>query len=260
MPLVISIAGSDPGRGAGLQMDERACRRLGVDFVGICALDTVQDDGGLQSVHPVEVDEIVAQLHGVLNERSAAVAGSVAVKTGALGNANLVNAIADVLSKHSTIPVVVDPVRVASRSTGAELLSQDGWHAMQNNLFPIATLVTPNTHEYGDGLSYSNCNAVLIKGGHAAADVVEDEFWQAGKFVFKTKQKRLAGGTELHGTGCALSASIAAHLAQSYDLISSVKSASDFIHRWIGEALQLKQDRNLETVDLLADGKWRPLS
>lgn len=241
MPLVISIAGSDPGRGAGLQMDERVCRRLGVQFRGVVAVDTLQDDEGLHSVTPRPVEKIVAELREAL---ATLPSRDVAIKTGALGTANIVNAIANEVHSYSqqigaALPLVIDPVRAATKNLGAQLLDLEGWLTMKSNLFPLATVVTPNTLEFGDGSDFKNCSSVFLKGGHRRvedednAGSVIDELWMEGVKVCEIRKPKVPNATSLHGTGCALSTAIAANLAQSEPLIKAVEHASWFMQDWL---------------------------
>jgi hydroxymethylpyrimidine/phosphomethylpyrimidine kinase len=263
MPLVISIAGSDPGRGAGLQMDERVCRRMGVQFRGVVAVDTVQDDGGLRSVTPRPVEQVVEELQAALVVRqeldgaSDHAAAGVAVKTGALGTSSLVMAVAEVISNfnrqiESEVSLIIDPVRLATKHLDAQLLSEEGWSSLKERLFPLATLVTPNTLEFGEGSEYENCRMILLKGGHrhegdpgrssVAAESVCDELWHQGELIRSVVQPRLKGGTDVHGTGCALSALISVHLAQSKTVTQAVEASLAQLHQWIQIALANRSD------------------
>ncbi len=279
MPLVISIAGSDPGRGAGLQMDARVCWRMGVQFRGVVAVDTVQDDGGLQSVAtrpPEQVAEelraalaVVDELDGSSNARKP----GLAIKTGALGNDGIVEALADVLREFNQqngldrgVPLVIDPVRAATKNLGAPLLNEAGWHSMKQLLFPLASLVTPNALEYGDGSEFQSCRGVLLKGGHrrlgfaernpesARGDVpldgegqqIRDEFWREGKLIHTVTKFHIPGATSLHGTGCALSTAIAVGLAQQKETADAIEVGSFALHQWLTAAIQ-------QTTALLAD-------
>jgi hydroxymethylpyrimidine/phosphomethylpyrimidine kinase len=254
MPLLISIAGSDPGRGAGLQMDARVCWRMGVQFRGVVAVDTVQDDGGLQSVTPRRAEQVADELRAALavvkelDGSSPARMPGLAVKTGALGNEKIVRAVASVLAEFNQqstvdggVPLVVDPVRAATKNLGAQLLNDSGWQTMKEILFPIATLVTPNTLEYADGSEFRNCRGVLLKGGHrvnADPKHVRDELWLDGKLAHQVVKPMISGATDLHGTGCALSTAIAVELASGKVLIDSVIGGSNQCHQWLERAVQ----------------------
>ncbi len=250
MPLVISVAGSDPGRGAGLQMDARACWRLGVQFRGVVAVDTVQDDDGLHSVTPRDpqwvADELRASLETAnsLANSSADSSDGVAIKTGALGNAEIIEAIAAELSRFREcndrpLPLVIDPVRAATKDLGAQLLDASGWGSMKQNLFPLATIVTPNTIEYGDGSEYQNCASVFLKGGHRLTKnctSVRDELWIDDKLAHTVLKPRIKNGADLHGTGCALSTAIAVGLAGNLNRVDAVEKASRLMSDWIAAA------------------------
>lgn len=264
MPLVISVAGSDPGRGAGLQMDARVCWRLGVQFRGVVAVYTVQDDDGLKSVTPRPAEQVAADLRASLavveelNHWSAASAPGLAIKTGALGDEGIVQAVAEVLGEFNQhygsgdgVPLVIDPVRAASKDLGAQLLSEAGWHSMKKLLFPMATIVTPNTLEFGNGNEYKNCRGVLLKGGHPSPDRTEnqnsealtgsrvrDQFWQQNNLVHEVVKSRIPGATSLHGTGCALSTALAAELARHGEVIHAIDASSNALHDWLAAAIQ----------------------
>ena len=198
--------------GAGLQMDERICHLLGCEFFGIPAVDTVQSWYGLQAAYPKEADAVVA------NMRVALLSGRVkAVKTGALGNARVVHAVATFLRSHSELPLIVDPVSKATLSVSAEvgLLTKRGEGVLKKELFPLASLVTPNQGEYGAGEDYADVSAVLLTGGHAKEEgsLVEDVLLRPGQEDVLYAHPRVEGFTVVHGTGCALSTAIACRLA-----------------------------------------------
>jgi hydroxymethylpyrimidine/phosphomethylpyrimidine kinase len=211
-PIILCIAGSDPVMGAGLQMDERICHLLGCEFFGIPAVDTVQSSYGLQAVYPKEADAVVA------NMRVALLSGRVkAVKTGALGNARVVRAVAKFLLGHPELPLIVDPIGKAtlSVSTDVRLLTKRGERVLKEDLFPLASLVTPNQSEYGAGEDYADISAVLLTGGHAekAGSLVEDILLRPEQADVLYTHPRVEGFTAVHGTGCALSTAIACRLA-----------------------------------------------
>ena len=232
-PRVLCVAGDDPGAGAGLQRDRELVERLGGVFVGVVAVHTRQDAAGLHAARPAaaaEVGEAVA---------AALAAGVDAVKTGALGDAAVVGALAGALAARPALPLVVDPVRGASRVAvaGARLLDEAGWRAVVERLLPRAALATPNRAEYGDGADYAACPAVLLTGGDDGGGEVVDRLLRPGAPPLELRQPRLPGGEAVHGTGCALSSALAVELGRGRPLEEAVRAASAAVRAWLEERL-----------------------
>jgi hydroxymethylpyrimidine/phosphomethylpyrimidine kinase len=241
---VICIAGADPGQGAGLQMDQRVCKVLGLHFFPVVAVHTVQDAAGLKSVELRPAAAVAADLCLALDQAKATQA-KVAIKTGALGNAEIVRAVTEILQAQSKIPVLVDPVRQASRSHDPQLrlLTDRGWDAVVQKLLPMAALTTPNRFEYGTGSDFQHCHAVLLKGGHAGAATsdsrVEDQLLRPGQEPRSFFAQRIEGGTEIHGTGCALSTAISGYLAREFPLPDAIAAAREHLQEWLVQAIKL---------------------
>ena len=246
-------------------MDQRVCRALGSAFLGIEAVDTFQDHGGLRQVDVRPAPLIADALRDALEQHIAEAkddsepCNDAVIKTGALGNAEIVVALVETLKEYPEVPLVVDPVRSSTISDDStpRLLTPEGWLAMQAHLFPLATLVTPNSEEYADGSEFSDCEAVLLKGGHSGGSHVDDVFIQSALDSIHFRAERIPGGTEIHGTGCALSAAIASFLGITGDLPASIQQAHEHVHRWIEAAIKVKNQRGLTSADLLADGIWQ---
>lgn len=235
MHTLISVAGNDPGAGvrAGLQADAEMAQWIGVHFSGVIAVDTEQDADGLRSVQVRQAEEVEENLQRALVD--AIFQGEVCVKAGALGNAELVRMLARVLEDWPEVPLVVDPVRQASlRHAGVpDLLDLDGWEVMREELFPRALLVTPNAQEYGNGEAYAKARAVLLTGGDAASEgeVIDKLLCDGEQQEFRSE--RLLGGERLHGTGCRLSAAIAACYTESVGLLHAIESGRGFLRAWM---------------------------
>ena len=237
---VLTIAGSDSGGGAGIQADLRTIRSIGGHALTAITAVTAQDTKGVTAWRPVPDDLIAAQIASALGGYPVA-----AVKTGLLSGAGAVRAIAAALSKIPSIPLVVDPV--LSSSSGTVFLSGSGISALQKRLMPLATLVTPNWPEAAilSGLPVrtyaqakkaaqriaSDCGRpVLVKGGHAPGRTWRDclaipdggAAWFEGPRIVTRNT---------HGTGCVLSAAIAAWLGRGADLASAVRLGQSFLQR-----------------------------
>ena len=226
VPVALTIAGSDSGGGAGLQADLRTFEAHGV--YGTCAVSvvTAQNTVGVRSAHVLPASLVAAQLDAVLDDFPVR-----AVKTGALGSADVIRAVAHVL-RGRNLPLVVDPVLA---STGGQvLLDPAARQTLIDDLFPLATVVTPNWPEaqalYGG--AWPEALPRLLKGGHGSGMIVTDDL-RAGRVQAQFHAPRL-GTRHTHGTGCTLAAAITANLALGWPLPEAVARA----HRYLQEALR----------------------
>ncbi|MDP6850028.1 MAG: bifunctional hydroxymethylpyrimidine kinase/phosphomethylpyrimidine kinase [Planctomycetota bacterium] len=241
LPRVLCIGGSDPGMGAGLQMDERVVRALGCEFVGVTTLETVQDKEGLRSVTPRDPEQILSEVNEALQNVAA-------VKTGALGTEAIVRSLYRPFRDRPELPLVVDPVAAASRvaesgfvsdagggtSPGPQLLTSKGEAALFQGLAGIATVVTPNQLEY-EASKYSECRTVLLKGGHAEGDEVCDELLIPGEQPKKFCSPRISGVENAHGTGCAFASAVAVFLASGLALEHACAGAHAAMQQWLSD-------------------------
>lgn len=232
---VLSIAGSDPSGGAGIQADLKTFQQLGAFGMAVPAALTAQNSRGVFAVSPVPAKALAEQLDALLPDIRPD-----AVKTGMLLTRQNVDAVAAAVRKFRIGNLVVDPV--LRSSSGAVLLNQDAVHALKKNLFPRALVVTPNVMEAevlsgmpimceGDmdfaagtildtGPSY-----VLIKGGHKKGPAVDTLY--GGKTVLSFSTPRRKGG--FHGTGCVLSSAIAVFIARGHPVEKAVEKAKQFV-------------------------------
>jgi len=242
---VLIIAGSDSGGGAGIQADIKTATAFGVYASAAVTAVTVQDTRGVHAIHEIPAAIVRDQIACVLDD-----IGADAIKIGMLGSAATVEAVADALHRrvHGT-PVVLDPVLASS--SGAALLEDDAIAVLKTRLLPLATLLTPNIPEAetlagisvrgkggmqraGDELRAIGLPAVLVKGGHANTDIIEDVL-VSGEGVRVFSAPRIASrGT--HGTGCTLSTAIACGLAQRIPLVQSIERARAFVREGIRTA------------------------
>jgi len=233
--VALSIAGSDPSGGAGIQADLKTFHQLGVYGMSVLTLLTVQNTQGVRSVRFLEPEFVLDQLDAVLADIPPA-----AAKTGALGTEAVIRALGEKAAAFP-FPLVVDPVMISKH--GAPLLTPEGCSALADCLLPRALLVTPNLHEAGilAGMQVADRETmkeaarrihglgprgVLIKGGHLAGEALDILYWK-GEFI-EFSAPRIAGGPA-HGTGCTFSAAITAGLARGLSLPASVEKAKKFI-------------------------------
>jgi hydroxymethylpyrimidine/phosphomethylpyrimidine kinase len=237
VPIALTVAGSDPSGGAGIQADLKTFHQFGVYGEAVVATITVQNSARVESVESLSPDLVTRQIRAVLDDMPPA-----AAKTGALGAAEIVRAVAE-LARRFAFPLVVDPVMFSTH--GARLLAED---ALRDELLPLATLVTPNLREAAalSGLDVSDIagmrqaaeriadlgpRAVLVKGGHLSGTAV-DILFAAGQWFEFTAGR--VDTRHTHGTGCAYSAAITAGLARGQELPEAVRRAK----LWITEAIR----------------------
>lgn len=244
-PVTLSIAGSDSSAGAGLQADLKTFQHF--HTYGLTAVTCVvaETPNVVRSVHPMPPAILQDQLCVLLDGFPVA-----AIKTGMLYSKAHIIAVVEILAKYPEIPLVVDPVMIAS--TGDPLLESSAVAAYRERLFPLATVITPNLDEgevlWGQtardegsmercarGLSSAHGCAVLLKGGHLGqadcADLLVDSeksCWYRSPRI-KTKAA--------HGTGCTLSAAIAANLALGNSLPESIQIAKNYLNQTLSESL-----------------------
>ncbi len=237
-PRVLSIAGSDSGGGAGIQADLKTIAALGCfGMTAITAL-TAQNTLGVRSIHAVPLQILADQIDAVVED-----IGVDAVKIGMLHSADTVRTVAAALQRHGLTRVVLDPVMIAT--SGAKLIDDAAIDVLVRELFPLATVVTPNLDEaallVGQPLATEadmeaaarqlierGAHAVLVKGGHLAGDTVSDLLLARGAAPLWMRDARIAS-PNTHGTGCTLSSAIASELALGADLPQAVQRARDFV-------------------------------
>jgi len=240
IPIALTIAGSDPSGGAGIQADLKTFHQLRVYGTAVVSLITVQNSTRLSRVELIEPALVTEQANAVLEDTPPN-----AIKTGALGSAGIIAAVAGL---PIACALVVDPVMVSKQ--GAPLLASSARQGLIELLFPKATLVTPNLDEAADlaGIEVSNINdmreaaqriasfgpqAVLIKGGHLDGIAI-DILYHAGEMLEFAAERVETRHT--HGTGCTYSAAITAFLARRMSIPEAVANAKRFITQAIRTA------------------------
>jgi len=237
-PTILTIAGSDSGGGAGIQADLKTFAMLGGYGASVLTALTAQNTMAVTGIHPVPADFVVQQYQAVTSDMNVR-----AAKTGMLFSAEIIKALGQVLAQRS-FPLVVDPVCVSQ--SGTRLLEESAVAAMVRNIFPLADLLTPNLPEAelfagmriktaqdiceaAERLLALGPKAVLIKGGHMDSPASTDWYVTPGQKAIPLMQTRV-DTKNLHGTGCTLSAAIAAHLGLGLDMLVAVRRSQHFLH------------------------------
>ena len=236
--IALTIAGSDSGGGAGIQADIKTFSALGVYGASVITALTAQNTMRVEAVHVVPPDFVLAQMRAVAADLRVD-----AIKIGMLATAPVIEAVAEGLKDYQGVPVVLDPVMIAA--SGDPLLDPEAVDALRTVLIPLATLITPNLAEAAALLASSparneyemamqawqlrdaGAKAVLVKGGHGEGATSIDILF-AGVEPERLEAPR-CDTRNTHGTGCTLSAAIAAELAKGAMLPDAVASAKDYV-------------------------------
>ncbi len=247
----LSIAGSDPSGGAGIQADLKTFAAIGA--YGMCAITalTVQNTQGVRDVQGVPAGFVGDQIDAVFDDIRVD-----AVKIGMLGEAETIRAVADRLAHWRPAHVVVDPVMVAK--SGHRLLAVDAVEALRERLLPQASVITPNLPEAGDLLGDGTAPAdlesmhsaaerlaalgpagILVKGGHLSGDQATDVLYEAGQYHLLHAPRVATDNT--HGTGCTLSSAIAALRPRADSLAGAIRGAKHYL----SAALQTADDLDI---------------
>jgi hydroxymethylpyrimidine/phosphomethylpyrimidine kinase len=246
LPVVLTIAGSDSGGGAGIQADLKTFAVLGVHGTSAITAITVQNTLGVTNVLELPTRLIQEQIAAVIDDM-----GVQAAKTGMLSSSAIIETVAAAIEQHGIRNLVVDPVMVAKG--GAKLLHDDAVSALRQRLLPLAAVVTPNLpeaevlldrplrtlkerHQAARDLVALGARAAVVKGGHAEGDVIDVYFDGSDLVELPAVRIRTAN---THGSGCVFSAAIAAGLAKDRDPLAAVREAKAFITEAIANSLQL---------------------
>ncbi len=238
-PVVLSIAGSDSGGGAGIQADIKSIQANGVFAATVITAVTAQNTREVTAAKDMPVNLVEAQFRAVWDDIRVN-----AIKTGMLSSTKIIEAVSRLLYKHrGDVPVVVDPVMISK--SGFPLLEDDAVETLVERLLPIATVVTPNAHEASrlanmEVKSVEDAKAaarkirslgpanVLVKGGHLEDDERAVDFLFDGESMHVFAVPRV-DSNNTHGTGCTYASAIAANLAKGYPLVKSVERAKRYV-------------------------------
>lgn len=235
---VLTIAGSDSGGGAGIQADLKTLSALGCYGMSAVTALTAQNTRGVSAIHAAPPGFLAAQIDAVVSD-----IGVHAVKIGMLHSADIVQVVAQAIDRHALPHVVLDPVMVSA--SGATLIEPPAVQALVAELFPRASLITPNLDEAAlllgrpvngvddmpaaaEALLHMGARAVLLKGGHVPGTEVHDVLIERGAEPHLMRAERVPT-PNLHGAGCTLSSAIAAFLAQQLPLPLAVEAARSFV-------------------------------
>ena len=243
-PVVLSIAGSDSGGGAGIQADLKTVSALGCYGTTAITAVTVQNTLGVSGIHPIPDAVVKAQIKAVMDDLKPS-----AIKIGMVHSAELAMGIAEAISHYPTVPVVFDPVMVST--SGHYLIAKGTVETLKTHLFPLAELVTPNIDEAAilAGMEIKNvcdmkeaaknimqygCHAVLVKGGHLEGPELFDVY------LDNDGQERIFSSLAIdsgntHGTGCSLSSAIATYIALGDELQTAVSNSKAYIQQAIAQ-------------------------
>ena len=238
--VVLSIAGSDPSGGAGIQADIKAISAMGCYAATAITSVVNENTQGVYGVHDVPVEFVVGQICSVLDDLNVG-----AVKIGMLHSAELVRAVAGVLREKGVGNVVLDPVMVAT--SGGDLMMREAVEVVKSELAPLSTVITPNIPEAEALLGGRKIGgvedmkeaaseltdlgtSVLLKGGHLEGDVMIDVLCNVGTMERLELPSDRVRTRNTHGTGCTLSSAIAAGLARGRGLTSAVIAAKEYMN------------------------------
>lgn len=247
--IALTIAGSDSGGGAGIQADLKTFSALKVYGASVVTALTAQNTKGVQGIHDVPADFVRAQMDAVLSDIEVG-----AIKIGMLSNAAIIEAVAEGLKGFDDVPVVLDPVMVAT--SGDALLTSESISTLKETLIKRADIITPNLHEAalltGEAMVSSDgeiraqakrmvdagARAVFLKGGHGVGDEARDLYLNSDEQFWLSSPRYKTQNT--HGTGCTLSAAIAAGLAKKRSMVEAIREAKAYVSAAISAADDLK--------------------
>lgn len=241
-PIVLCFSGSDPSGGAGIQADIAAIHQQGAHCASVITALTVQNTQNVFSFLTTPAELIVQQANVIVEDMPIN-----AVKLGMLGSVENVKAIAQWLTEHPHLPVILDPVIAAN--SGGELSEPEIVAAISQYLLPKATIATPNAIEayqfathalnFDECAKYflqQQCEHVLIKGGHTASSTVTNVLYDQSGIIDSMKWPRLPH--TYHGSGCTLAASIAAYIAKGCSILTAVQKAQHYTWECLANAYQ----------------------
>lgn len=242
-PCVLTIAGTDPSGGAGIQADIKTISATGCYAASVITALVAQNTQGVQAIQAVPADFVMQQIDSVFSDLDIS-----AVKIGMLHNKNIIETVSSALEKFKPKNIVLDPVMVAKN--GCELLPANTIHFIQERLFPLVNLITPNLLEaekilgekietFSDmeraaekiGNSF-NIN-VLLKGGHMNSTQSSDVLYSKNDFSHYWFHEERINTKNTHGTGCTLSSAIASYLAKGCTLQNAIHIAKKYLTKAI---------------------------
>lgn len=258
-PVVLSIAGSDSGGGAGIQADIKTLSMLGCFATTVITAVTAQNTISINHIESMSSKSVAAQCHAVLDDFDVKI-----IKVGMLSHEDTIRVVANILSNYSSIPIIMDPVMISQQ--GVALLNASTIDVLIDCLLPLATLITPNLYEAevlsgrvisskqhvkeaAVSLAQMMQAAILLKGGHLGTVDASDYLITATESRWFERARIDTNHT--HGTGCSLSAAIAGFMAQGSCLVTAIEQAKKFIHGAIIAGIELGVGKGCGPVDHL---------
>jgi len=256
-PHVLILSGLDPSGGAGVQADIQAITALGCHPMPIITCLTVQDTTNVYGADAVDASLVRKQLECIAGDASIH-----AIKTGALGNAGIVEVLVDFLKSRPDIPLITDPVIKAAG--GGDLADDELIGAMRERLFPLAEIITPNGIELAmlgndadaaqaaSNLLETGCRSVLATGGHGTGHRIVNTLYSRSSEPLQWEIERVGG--EYHGTGCTLAAAISAGRALGLSQRVAISQAQNYVHHAIRHALEVGKGQPVPDRGI----QWQP--
>ncbi|MDG3087395.1 bifunctional hydroxymethylpyrimidine kinase/phosphomethylpyrimidine kinase [Vibrio hannami] len=263
-PIVLTIAGSDSGGGAGIQADIKAISATGSYACSVLTALTAQNTQGVTGIYPVTPEFVEQQLDAVFTDLNV-----VAVKVGMLSDSNVIKAVAGKIRQYQPKHLVVDPVMVAT--SGDLLLEHSAIDTLKSELLPLADVITPNLPEAAALLNVEvpstekqmdelvtqlrelGAKSVLLKGGHLENEEQSTDLLIDDSSVIRLSTARVATNNT-HGTGCTLSSATASYLAQGESLNQAVQQAKNYITQALKHADELDIGKGYGPVHHFFDG------
>ncbi|MFK5913964.1 MAG: hydroxymethylpyrimidine/phosphomethylpyrimidine kinase [Woeseiaceae bacterium] len=244
-PTVLCLSGFDPTGGAGIQADIESIASMGAHAVSVITALTVQDTHNVKSFTSVDPQQFLDQANTLLNDVSIN-----AIKIGMTGSLSIIESISTLLKQFPELPVIYDPVLAAGG--GKNLANVELYAAIQDNILPYTTILTPNSLEArlltfeedlkdsGLKLMQLGCENVLITGTHENSEHVDNLWFTEGRYKETFSWDRLPH--EYHGSGCTLASAIAALVAQGLDAFNSINEAQDYSWNALQHAFKISAD------------------
>lgn len=241
-PSVLTIAGFDGSGGAGIQADIKTASALGCFSTSVLTALPVQNTQGVRKIYPVPVEAVADQIRAILDDIFPD-----AIKIGMVHTPQLVETIVSTLAKYKKIPLVFDPVMVAT--SGHRLIEEETITAITEKLFPMADVITPNMDEAailadmpvhtvkdlyaaGEKIKKLGCKSILLKGGHQETSTITSLYYDENEQYHSFETLKF-NTNNTHGSGCTLSSAIAAYLAQGKTLHEAVSLGQQYVYQAI---------------------------
>ena len=248
-PSVLTIAGFDGSGGAGIQADIKTTSALGCFSTSVLTALPVQNTQGVRKIYPIPVEAVADQIKAILEDIVPD-----AIKIGMVHTPQLVETIVSTLAEYSKIPIVFDPVMVAT--SGHRLIEEETITALTEMLFPIADVITPNMDEAailadtkvetledlytaGKKIKKLGCKTILLKGGHQETSTITSLFYDEHE-NFHSFETIKFDTNNTHGSGCTLSSAIAAYIAQGKSLYNAVSLGQEYIYQAIKNGIDVQ--------------------